>query len=213
MNRDRYIKMRDSQINKTRIFVVIMGTMIGFVGICHGIFETIQGNKPTEGYLLKSIGAFTIIQNYFLTGIVTITVGVAIIGWTIFFIHKKKGPIIFLFLSIILFLVGGGIAHILFFVLAWLVSTRINKPAKMWIKIIPVHLQILFTNLWLIFLIFSFLFFVAGIIIWILFLPPGLPHDKGWIMYTCWSFLGFGLIFQILTILAGFVHDFQRKWN
>jgi len=211
MNGIKNINNRVSQVNRTRIFVVIMGTMIGFVGICHGIFETMQGNKPTEGFLLKSMGAFTIIQNYLLTGVVTILVGAAIICWTIGFIHKNKGPIIFLFLSILLFMVGGGIAHVLFFVLIWLVSLRINKPVKLWIKVFPVHLQLSLCKLWLIYLISSFLFLALGIIIWVIFLPPGLPHNKTLIIYACWSFLGLGLIFQILTIVAGFVYDFQRQ--
>ncbi len=58
----------------TRLDVTIQGTLVGLAGVIHGGAEVIQGNRPTEGWVLNSIGAFTLIPNYLATGIVTNTV-------------------------------------------------------------------------------------------------------------------------------------------
>ncbi len=94
--------------NSTRLFVVIQGILLGLVGMVHGIAETLQGNTPTGGVLLGSIGAFTLLPTYLITGIAAIIVSFSLIVWTIGFLHKKNGPRIFIMLSLFLFLVGGG---------------------------------------------------------------------------------------------------------
>jgi len=96
----------------TRIFAVILGILTGFGGIGHGVYEILQGNRPTKD-ILERIGAFTIIPNYLFTGIASIIASLLIIFWTIGYLHKKHGPLIYLLLSILLFFVGGGIAMIL----------------------------------------------------------------------------------------------------
>ena len=77
--------------NCTRILVVIMGLLIGLSGIIHGVFETFQGNKPTGGFLLESIGAFTIIPNYLFTGIAAIIVGLLCQLHSVSFLHAPDG--------------------------------------------------------------------------------------------------------------------------
>ena len=124
----------------TRIIVATLGTIFGISGMSHGFFEILQGNIPTGGLFISAIGeaqkmwphgnepAFTLIPNFLMTGIAAMIVGLAIIVWSLGFVHKKNGPTVFILLFVLLLLVGGGVAQILFFPWIWLVSTRINKP-------------------------------------------------------------------------------------
>jgi hypothetical protein len=124
------IKFSRKEVNSTRLVVVIQGTIGGLAGMTHGIFEITQGNKPTAGLVFdQTSGAFSILPTYLFSGIAAILVGLALIVWTVGFIHRKNGPVIFLLISMLLFLVGGGIAQVAFFLIAWAVSTRItNHP-------------------------------------------------------------------------------------
>ena len=123
------------KVNRTRLFVVIQGALGGLAGIAHGVFEIILGNRPTGGLVLDArTGAFSVLPTYLASGIATVCVGLALILWTVSSIHKKNGPTIFLSLCILLFLVGGGIAQVGFFLIAWGVSTRIQRPIDFWKK-------------------------------------------------------------------------------
>ena len=66
---------------------------------------------------------FTIIPNFLITGLLSMAVSLCIIVWSIAFVHRRNGPLVLLVLFILLFLVGGGIAQILFFVPLWVVSS------------------------------------------------------------------------------------------
>jgi hypothetical protein len=194
--------------NSTRIYVLILGIVIGLGGMAHGIFEALLGNKPTVD-ILERIGAFTILPTYLLTGISAIIVSILIIVWTIRFIHKKNGPIIFLLLSILLFFTGGGVAIIAGFLLTWTVSTRINKPLTWWKKVLSENSRKQFARFWLVSLITGFLLLSIGILIWLLFTPPGEIYKITIVDYLCWLFLCLGLLFQIFTIISGFARDIE----
>ena len=137
----------------TRINVATLGTIFGISGMSHGFFEILQGNIPTGGLFISAIGeaqkmwphgneyAFTLIPNFLMTGIAAMIVGLAIIIWSLGFVHKKNGPVVFILLFILLLMVGGGVAQILFFPWIWLVSTRINKPLAWWRKILPIKIS------------------------------------------------------------------------
>jgi hypothetical protein len=145
----------------TRTNVATLGTIFGISGICHGFFEALQGNIPTSGFIISAIGdaqkmwphgnepAFTLIPNFLISGIAAMVVGLVIIVWSLGFVHKRFGPTILLSLFILLLLVGGGIAQIIFFPFIWLVSTRINKPLSWWRKILPVKIHKPLGKLWL----------------------------------------------------------------
>lgn len=201
-------------ISASRLLVIVEGTLVGLTGMIHGLFEISQGNTSTGGFLLEKIGAFTILHNYLLTGITAICVGLALILWTIGFIHKKNGPIVFLGLAILLFLVGGGFAQVVFFLIAFGVSNRINQPPP-WVKTdVSAHARAWLARGWLPFFITGFLFFLAGITIWLVFTPPGTVYEEHHLLYwTCWSALVIGLAFQILTIVSGFARDVERLEN
>lgn len=195
----------------SRIYVWIFGILTGVGGILHGVFETLQGNKPTEGLVLAGIGAITLIPNYLITGVVAIIIGLAIIVWTVGFIHKKHGPSIFLLLAIILFFVGGGVAQVVVFVIAWAVSTRINNPLFWWEKILPGPIRSLLAQLWLPMLILGLMFFLGGGGIWLFVLPPGEIREVTATHYLLWSLLILSVIILSADIILGFARDIERR--
>lgn len=195
----------------TILYVHFQGMLAGFCGIVHGTSEILHGNAPTGGNLLASVGAFTVIQNYLITGICTILAACAIVVWTLGFIHKKHGPATFLLLTILLFLVGGGIAQVLFFLIAWGVSTRVNKPLIWWQKVLPDPLRMRLAKNWLPVFIAGYFFLSIGVGIWLILLPPGVAHAVSALDYVCWTFLAIGLLFQIATIVCGFARDISQR--
>jgi hypothetical protein len=196
--------------NGIKLYVTIQGILVGLGGMIHGIAETLQGNHPTEGLWLVSIGAFTLIPNYLATGITAIIVGLCILVWTIGAIQIKHGPTVFLILSITLFLVGGGVAQVVFFLIAWSVSTQIHQPLTSWRRILsePVRKQL--AKMWWLNFAAGYLFLSIGIFIWLVLTPPGAEYKDPVMQYTCWASLLIGLVFQLLTIVSGFARDVQK---
>ena len=206
----------------TRITVAALGTIFGISGMNHGFFEILQGNIPTGGLFISAIGeaqkmwphgnelAFTIIPNFLMTGIAAMIVGLAIIMWSLAFVHKKNGPVVFILLFILLLLVGGGVAQILFFPWIWLVSTRINKPLVWWRKILPVQIQMPLGKLWSWALIISLALLVVVFEIGVTGFVPAVndPDVVLSIMLVC---LGMEVVAIPLTFVSGFADDIVMR--
>lgn len=200
------------EINKsTRLYVVFQGVLAGLVAGVHGIAAILHGNTPTGGHLLASIGVFTLIPNYLYTGIVTVAVAACVTFWTIRYIHRRHGPVVFLLLAALLFLVGGGVAQVPFLLITWAVSTRILSKLYWWRKILPEHTRKRLSRIWPPAFAAGYLFLAAGIGIWLVLLPPGEAHAVTGLDYFCWSCLLIGLLLQLLTIAAGFARDMDAK--
>ena len=199
-------------INSTRLWVMVFGILDGLGGIVHGLYETLRGFTPTAGFYLENFGAFSAIPNYLVTGITVIIISLFITTWTFGFIHRKNGPIVLLLLTILLFFTGGGVAQLIFGLIAWGVSMQINKPLTRWEKILPEHNRQLLAKSWLAIFITGYILLTIGIGIWLILLPPGINHNNEPIINDiCWLFLGVGLIFQIPTVVAGFARDIERS--
>lgn len=195
----------------TSIYVQIFGILVGLGGALHGVFETLQGNKPTGGIVLAEIGALTIIPNYLATGIAAILVGALVIIWSVGFINQRIWPSVFLILCILLFFVGGGFAQVLVILMAWLVSTQIHNPLSWWEKIIPHRIRSIFAGLWLPILILGVLFFTVGFGIWLLVLPPGEIREVTTTHYLVWGSLFIGVFFLFIDIIFGFSRDIELR--
>ncbi|MRS05615.1 hypothetical protein EG832_20725 [bacterium] len=208
----------------TRINIATLGTIFGISGINHGFFETLQGNVPTPGFFIFAIGeaqkmwqhgdepAFTIIPNFLLTGFAAMIVGLSIIIWSLGFVHKKNGPTVFILLFILLLLVGGGVAQILFFPFIWLVSTRIHQPLDWWRKVLPTKVQESLAKVWPWFLVVSATLLVCPLIIATTgFVPAVNDTERVFsIMLIC---LGMEVLALPLTFVSGFAHDIVLSSN
>lgn len=208
----------------TRMIVATLGTIFGISGMSHGFFEILQGNAPTDGFFISAIGeaqkmwphgneyAFTLIPNFMITGIAAVLVGLAIIFWSLGFIHKKNGPVVFFLLFVLLLLVGGGVAQILFTPFIWLVSTRINKPLSWWRKILPVKIQKPLGKVWLWSLVISSALLVFILEIGITGFVPAVS-DPDVVLSIMLSCLGMEVLTLPLTFVSGFAHDIALRPN
>lgn len=198
-----------------------LGVIFGISGMGHGFFETLQGNTATGGLVVNAIGvthmmwahgnepAFTIIPNFLFSGIAAMTVGAAVIIWSAKYMHKKNATLVFLLLFVLLFLVGGGIAQVIFFVIGWAFSTRIHKPLHWWRKAIPTGARRFLSKVWFPFLIISSLLLLNTLQIAIFGFVPGVS-DPDTIRIVMLSTAGASLLFLILAFISGFAHDIDK---
>ncbi|MGA2569139.1 MAG: hypothetical protein ABSF23_01345 [Terracidiphilus sp.] len=210
------------RINATRTIVSVLGILLAIGGIDHGAFETLQGNITTPGLFIHSIGpgqqmwpygtedALTLIPNYLASGLVSIALSLAIALWSIGFIHRKHGSAAFLLLCIALFLSGGGVAQVVFFMLAWAVSLRIHKPLRWPQRLLPRHALSALGRLWPACLALFTLLFLAALEIAIVGYVPGV-NNSNLAQHICWSLLAIGLAILIVAISSAFAHDSARN--
>ena len=206
----------------TRIIVATLGSIFGLSGMSHGFFETLQGNVPTGGMFIAAIGeaqimwehgseyAFSLIPNFLITGIVAMLVSLTIIVWSIGFIHKKHGSIILFSLFVLLFLVGGGVAQIVFFPFICLVASRINKPLNWWRKVLPVRIRKPLGKLWPWCLATGSILFVFVLQTAITGFVPGMS-DPDRILSVMMICLGLEAIILPLTFISGFAQDIAMR--
>lgn len=143
----------------TRITVSVTGILCGISGLEHGIFETLQGSTAPESLLISAIGpaqrfwpggtetAFTIVPNFLLTGILAVLASLAVITWSGWFISRRYGAAVFLLLSILQFLVGGGFAQIFLVVLIAAAATQI-RPRLTWLRVLPASARRFLAHVW-----------------------------------------------------------------
>jgi hypothetical protein len=190
--------------------------------LAHGLFEVLQGNTPTDGLFIEAIGkahrmwehgaegAFTIVPNFLVTGLLAMAVSLFIIVWSIGFVHKKHGPLVFLLSFILLFLVGGGVAQVAFFAPGWAVSTRINKPLTWWRKVLSQSVRGVLAKLWPWFFAAGVALFVAALVISVTGFVPGVS-DPDQILTIDWTILGVGYLLYLLAFVAGFAYDIEQQ--
>ena len=210
------------KLNAPRVIATTIGVFFGlFSGINHGYFEFLQGNTPTNGFLIHAIGsaqrfwplgtedAFTIIPNFMVTGIFSMIVGLAIVIWSIWFLPSKHGPTVFLGLFILSFLVGGGIGQVAFFIPAWIFATRMGKPLTWCRKVLPTRVRSAFSGLWIFLLVLATITMLIGLEMAIFGFFPGLS-DLERIQNTAMLFVMAAAILYILSFIAGFGHELRK---
>ena len=191
------------KLNRTSLFVVINSVFIGAQGMIHAVSAIMKGNVPTGGMMLDSIGALTLIQNYLYTGIVSALIGALIVFWALTNVNNRFYTPVFILLCLALFLTGGGVAFILFFLFTIFASTQITGPYKWLGKMLSGRFGGMLRNSWKFFMTASYAFLACGMAVWIFLIPPGMEHAISWKEYLCWSFLLLGITGMIPAILAG----------
>lgn len=209
-------------LNATHVIAASIGVFFGlFSGINHGIFELLQGNKPTDGLVINAIGeaqkfwplggepAFTLIPNFMLTGIASMIVGLAIVIWSIWFLDGQHGRSVFLGLFVLSFLVGGGIGQIAFFIPAWAFATRMNKPLNWWRKVLPKSIWPFLSRLWIITLVLALITMSIGLEMAIFGYFPGIT-EPALIESTALLFVLSAAILCMVSFILGFGHELRR---
>jgi hypothetical protein len=218
---DRTLNWRN--ISATRVVASTLGALVGLAGIEHGFFEMIQGNVTPSGIMIDAIGpeqrfweygtetALTIIPNFFVTGILAMIVGLLVTIWAAAFVQRKYGARVLFFLSIILWLVGGGFAPIFFTIFAVVTATRINKPLMWWHAHLPVNVQDYLAKLWPWSPIALVVIFWFGVEIAI-FGYPLLWFFNADITYGIQYTLAFIMLgLMLVSILSALAYDIQKQ--
>ena len=203
--------------NTTKITVSIFGTIVGLMGIEHGIGEVLQGNVAPGGLFILSWPesqffsvlagepAMTIIPNLIVTGILTIFVSLVFLVWTIMFVGRKKSGLVMIILSIVMLLFGGGFGPPLLGIIVGVTTTKMNSPVNRRRKHISTGPPRFLNKLW-------FWSLTACLIAWLL-LFPGISilayffgvNNPALIPVLFFSALGL----LLLTIFSGFTRDAQ----
>lgn len=206
----------------THIIVATVGIFLAIAGLAHGIPEILQGNRPTEGLIIQAIGpemnlwgteeAFTVLPTYLSTGIAAVSLSLALIVWSVGYVHRRHGPRVMGLLFLGLFLFGGGIAaQVLFAPFVWAAAKRIHAPLTWWRKVLPEGIRPGLARLWPFTLALGSLSFLIGLFIAITGYVPGVTDDET-ILVVCWAFIfGGGLGLYLITFVAGFSSDIGRN--
>lgn len=207
----------------TRTIVSTVGVILAIAGLDHGIFEIMQGNTPTGGLIVQAIGpaqrmwhygseeAFNLLPTFLLTGLTAVALSLALLVWSVWFVHKQHGATVLGLLFIGLFLFGGGIAaQVMFAPFVWAAATRIHKPLAWWRRVLPAGIRPGLAKLWPVTLALGSVSFLVGLFIAITGYVPG-QSDPEIIIGICWGFLfGGGLGLYLITFVAGFSRDIEH---
>ena len=211
----------ESYNKKARITASTIGVLLGLGGIInHGLFEILQGNTSTNSLFIEAIGkshrfwihgtegAVTLIPNFLITGICVVLVGIAIIIWSIKFIHVKHGATVFLLLLILLTMLGGGIGHIVLFLPTWAYVTRINKPLDWWRRILSFRFRKVLAEMWFPMLAMTSLSWFIVMELGIFGFFPG-QTDPDIILNICFGFVLLTVLLANITFICGFASDIE----
>lgn len=209
------IETRTRATPLTRKGVTVVGIIGGIIAMEHGFFETLQGSAPTGGMVITAIGpaqrfweggterALTLIPNFLISGICAMIVGLAVIIWSVRFVHRRFGALGFFLLQVLQLMVGGGIAFFLVALVTSIAATRIEKPLAWWRAHVPVGVRRALGRLW------PWLFYPAAVIFCLLILGgifgiPGLDSATTTRVLTLFGFVTLGLITAaFITGVAG----------
>jgi hypothetical protein len=206
----------------TKTIASTLGVIFAIGGMSHGFFEILQGNTPTNGVIIDAISesmrrwphgnetAFTLMPTFLIAGIASIAVSLAILVWSLRYLHTRHGATIYLLLFILLFLVGGGIGQIVFFTVGWAFATRINKPLTWWRKVLPEGIRGTLARVWTWTLSVSSLLVLFALEIAIFGYVPGV-EDADQRLSVVFASLGIALILFVVSFISGFADDIQRQ--
>lgn len=222
----------------TKIVASTLGILAGLFGMEHGFFEILQGNiVPTEaplgleidalgfGYIIDAIGpahefwpgasepAFTIIPNFFITGILAMIIGLIVCFWSLMYIDKKYGVRIFSFLCILLFLVGGGSPPLTYGIIVSLVATRINKPLIWWRTHLSEERRRVIAKFWPWSIISAVLISLFSVEIAIFGYPLAWFLDFDMMSAILFVIGQLSMVLWIFTVITAFIYDIQHQGN
>ena len=217
------MKNKERHINHAaRKTTVLIGILLAFAGFEHGLFESLQGNKPAEGFIIQAIGddiqfwvhgteeAFTLIPNFLITGILAMAVSIFIMIWTVRFIHRRYGVMVFLLLFILLTLVGGGIGFVIFYLVTSAYANRIRRPLTRWKKLLSGKFGAAMSRLWRPSLTVITLAWLIALEIAVFGYFPGI-NNPGTLLAVCWSMLLVAFLFIHIAYISAFAKDIADK--
>lgn len=205
----------------TLAITATLGVIFGISGFGHGLFEALQGYTPTGGLMISAISdahlfwpqghepALTFIPNFLFSGIAAMLISLAAIVWSIGFLHRRRGSLVFLVLFVLLLLVGGGVAQVIFFPVFFILAARIHTPPAGRGRTRSHGARRLIGKLWVPFLAVSAALILYTLQVAIFGYVPGITDPEA-VSLAMVSILGAGYLFLILAVVAGFARDTEK---
>jgi hypothetical protein len=206
----------------TTLITSVFGVALAVGAFHHGFFEFLQGNTATHGILIQAIGqqqrywihgteeAITIIPNFLVTGLLAMAISVFAAVWSVKYINTKHGSSVFLSTFIVLTLVGGGLAQIVFFLPIWAYSTRMGKSLDFWSKLFPKNVRRKLRRIWPFSAALVVISFMIALESSIFGYVPGVDNPEV-ILAICWSLLGLAWVLIQVSYISGFAYDIERR--
>lgn len=200
----------------------VLGSTLAVAGFHHGFFEALQGNTPTPGMFINSIGpdhvrweygtdpAFTVIRNFRMTGLASMVASVAIVAWCLSGLRRRQGSNVLLGLFVLLTLVGGGVGHIPFFVAVWAYGTRMHRPLAQPARWLPESVRRALAARWAVLPAAAAVLFLVGLEISV-FGVGSLVVDPDRLLGIDWSVLLASFLFLNLAYLGAMVRDAELR--
>jgi hypothetical protein len=129
---------RGARTQALRVAVGVFGVLAALAGLEHGIGEILQGpvrpSSPSitswpDAAAFQALGgepALTLLPNLLVAGVTAALMSLALGVWSVGFVRGRRGTLVLMLLSIVLFLVGGGFGPPLMGIVLALVATRIG---------------------------------------------------------------------------------------
>jgi hypothetical protein len=208
----------------TRTVASTLGVLVGIGSIDHGLLECLQGFRPTPGLLVNALGpgyrwtawteggegAFTLIPNFLVTGIVATLFGLLMILWALRFLQTAHGATVFLLLGVASFLSGGGVAQLVLFTLTWAVATRIHAPLAFWRWLLPPAVRSALGRMGPWTLAAATVLFLAALEIAVFGYVPSVSSHRQ-LFHVCWTLLALALALYFLSIVSAFARDLKVR--
>jgi hypothetical protein len=137
--------------------------------------------------------------------------GLALSGWSLARMRSRSGAPVFLLLSTLAFLFGGGIAQVPVSLLVWGAATRIDSSLSWWERILPPRARAAMAAAWLPVFVAGLGLVTGAIALWLLVLPPGDRRKVGVMHYALWSVLACALALLVAAIPCGFARDVEMR--
>lgn len=208
----------------SRYVAMWFGIMTAMGHWSHGILEALQGNIPTKGPFIYAVpagndwsvwkdggeAAITLFPTMLSSGIASILVGLIVILWSIAFMHRRGGSLVYLGLCVVSLLTGGGVGQIVFFTLIFAFATRVGKPHAFWKKALPPGALPGLGRWWKVLTLLSMLLFAISLelAVWGYFPMVREPRT---ILVINWSFLLVTLVLMAFSFVSAFADDINRE--
>lgn len=207
-----------SNTSAAGIVASTFGVLAGLGGLTHGVGELLQGNVApagifidswTRGPIATNMGGepgITVVPNLLFTGVLTISVSLAAIVWSVVFVRRRYGGLVLILLSIAMLLVGGGIGPPVIGALAGVAGLGIRAPHVWSREHLPPGVRSFLAGLWpWLFGVCAVngVFLVVGSVILVYLFGLNRPD----------LFVGsffFAVLSLLLTVFAGISYDVQR---
>jgi hypothetical protein len=125
-----------------RTVVGVFGLLAALAGMEHGLGEILQGPVAPDGPVFGSWSgneafevlagepAFTVLPNLLVSGVVTVLGAGVFAAWAVAGVHRRRGPVVLMGLSLLLFAVGGGFGPPLLGIILGAGASSVAVPSR-----------------------------------------------------------------------------------